>query len=184
MGENNQLIPGQNQLFSGPEEFPKCVMLLVGTSGFVFQDWEGPFYPPGLPAGSRLPFYARYFPALELNSSYYRVPEPRALEVLQAKVPLGFEFLVKTHQELTHAPALSPGAVTTFHASLAPLRDGGSLQGVLAQFPWRFRDTPEARARLRSLRDGLRGDRLFVEFRHDSWAKEEGFHFLEREGIG
>ena len=80
--------------------------------------------------------------------------------------------------------ALSPDAVAAFHASLVPLRDSGSLQGVLAQFPWRLRDTPAARERLLSLRDGMRGDPLFVEFRHDSWAKEEVFQFLEREGIG
>jgi uncharacterized protein YecE (DUF72 family) len=158
--------------------------ILVGTSGFVFRDWEGPFYPPGLPAASRLAFYARYFPALEINSSYYRVPEPRALASLVTKVPEDFEFIVKAHQDLTHAPELPEGSLPAFLGSLAPLAEAGRLHGILAQFPWRFRDQPASRERLLRLSDGLPGQRLFVEFRHASWAHEDAFRFLEREGIG
>ncbi len=170
----------EGPLLRGERQHP----ILVGTSGFVFRDWEGVFYPTGLPARARLPFYARYFPALEINSSYYRVPEPRALEALLEKVPAGFDFVVKAHQELTHSTEASRPALEAFHTALEPLREAGSLQGVLAQFPWRFRDTPAARERLLLLRDGLREDRLFVEFRHSSWASEEAFRFLEQQGIG
>ena len=158
--------------------------ILVGTSGFVFKDWDGPFYPPGLPHAQRLPFYARYFPTLEINSSYYRVPKPETFAQLRARVPDGFEFWVKAHQDLTHARELSGEALREFREALAPLRSDGSLQGVLAQFPWRFRASAEARDHLLQLRDGLQGDRLFVEFRHDSWAQDPVFEFLEREGIG
>ena len=47
-------------------------MILVGTSGFSYPDWHGPFYPEGLPKAEELVFYARHFAALELNFSYYR----------------------------------------------------------------------------------------------------------------
>ena len=170
----------EGSLRSGRRDHP----ILVGTSGFVFRDWEGPFYPPGLPPSERLPFYARYFPALELNSSYYRIPPAETFARLRARVPADFEFLIKGHQDMTHSSDLADTTLRQFREALSPIRTDGSLQGVLVQFPWRFRDTPQARDRLLRLRDGLPEDRLFTEFRHDSWAGEATFEFLESAGIG
>jgi uncharacterized protein YecE (DUF72 family) len=74
--------------------------------------------------------------------------------------------------------------VSEFLRCLEPLREAGRFHGVLAQFPWRFRNTPESREHLHVLRDSLAGVPLFVEFRHDSWAEEEVFQSLADQGMG
>src|SRR5216110_2307115 len=59
--------------------------IVVGTSGYSFPDWIGPFYPPGIRAGDQLPFYARHFSAVEVNVTYYRLPDARMLHQMERK---------------------------------------------------------------------------------------------------
>lgn len=158
--------------------------VLVGTSGFSFPDWDGAFYPRGLPSGERLGFYARYFPAVEVNSTYYGIPPPPVMRQMAEKTPPGFEFVVKANQRLTHEPEAPEAVHRDFLRCLEPLREAGRCHGVLAQFPWRFRNTPAARRQLLELRARFGDLPLFVEFRHDSWAVEEVFHSLAASGIG
>jgi uncharacterized protein YecE (DUF72 family) len=158
--------------------------VLVGTSGFSFPDWEGAFYPRGLPPAERLGFYARYFPAVEVNSTYYGIPQPQVMRQMAEKTPPGFEFMVKANRQMTHEATAPDAVYHDFLRCLEPLREAGRFHGVLAQFPWRFRNTPEARRHLLALRGRLGELPLFVEFRHDSWAVEEVFHSLAESGIG
>ena len=51
--------------------------VIIGTSGYSFPDWVGPFYPPGMKSGDFLRYYAERFPAVEVNATYYRIPPPR-----------------------------------------------------------------------------------------------------------
>ena len=76
--------------------------IVVGTSGFSFGDWVGPFYPPGTPRTKMLELYAEKFSAVEVNATYYRIPPPKTMESLDRRTPAGFEFLVKAHQSMTH----------------------------------------------------------------------------------
>jgi len=158
--------------------------VLVGTSGFSFPDWDGAFYPRGLPPAERLGFYARYFPAVEVNSTYYGIPQPQVMAQMAAKTPPGFAFVIKANRQMTHEAAAPESVYRDFRRCLEPLREAGRCEGVLAQFPWRFRNTPEARRHLLGLRERLGELPLFVEFRHDSWAAEEVFHSLGESGIG
>jgi uncharacterized protein YecE (DUF72 family) len=158
--------------------------VLVGTSGFSFPDWDGAFYPPGLRPAERLGFYARYFPAVEVNSTYYGIPAPRVMAQMVAKTPPGFEFLVKANQAMTHEAEAPESVYAEFLRCLEPLREAGRCQGVLAQFPWRFRNTPEARSHVVALRRRLGDLPLFVEFRNGSWADEDVFRSLAESGIG
>jgi uncharacterized protein YecE (DUF72 family) len=158
--------------------------VLIGTSGFSFRDWDGSFYPPGLAASERLRFYACYFPVVEVNSTYYGIPQPRVLGQMVEKTPAGFEFLVKANREMTHEARASDSVYADFLRCLEPLRAAGRFQGVLAQFPWRFRRSPEAMRHVRTLAERLEGSPLFVEFRHASWADEEVFRSLAGAGIG
>ena len=144
--------------------------IFVGTSGYSFADWVGPFYPPGTRPGDFLPFYARHFETVEVNSSYYRIPSPRAIEQMERKTPPGFRFMVKLNQAMTHERSLEPSLVSGFRAALEPLKAAGKYEGLLAQFPWGFRRAPENESHLAALRDALAGAPLFVEFRHASWA--------------
>lgn len=147
--------------------------VLVGTSGYSFRDWVGPFYPPGTRPADQLRYYATRFPAVEVNSSYYAIPRPEMAERMTAKTPAGFRFVVKLHREMTHERRTDPGLYEEFQRGLAPMRAAGRLDGWLAQFPGGFRRSPVAMDHLRLLRERFAGDPLFVEFRHDSWATPE-----------
>ncbi len=163
-------------LFAGfPAEGPPRVVdpgrrILVGTSGYSFADWVGPFYPPGTRPADFLSFYSRHFDTVEVNATYYRVPPPSTLERMERKTPPGFRFMVKVNQAMTHERSLEAGLVRGFRAALEPLKAAGKYDGLLAQFPWGFRRTPENEAHLAALRDSLAEEPLFVEFRHASWA--------------
>ena len=160
--------------------------IILGTSGFSFADWVGPFYPQGTRRADMLAFYAERFSAVEVNATYYRIPPPSTMEGLDHKTPAGFEFVIKAHQSMTHEKlAPDPATFEAFRACAAPLVRAGKLRGVLLQFPWAFRPTQGARKRLDLLSAELADLRpLFVEFRHASWLKDEVFRYLEERGIG
>jgi uncharacterized protein YecE (DUF72 family) len=160
--------------------------IVLGTSGFSFADWVGPFYPSGTRRTDMLALYAERFRAVEINATYYRIPPPSTMEALSQKTPDGFEFIVKAHQSMTHEKAApDPGAFEAFRACLAPLVRAGKFRGVLLQFPWAFRPTQGTRKRLDLLAAELAEARpLFVEFRHASWLKDEVFRYLEEQGMG
>ena len=160
--------------------------VVIGTSGFSFDDWVGPFYPPGTRKGDMLAHYATKFAAVEVNATYYRIPPPSTMARLAGRTPDGFEFVVKAHQGMTHETTTpDDGAFRAFAECIAPLVDAGKFRGVLLQFPWAFRPTRAARARLDLLHEKLTPHApLFAEFRHASWLDERVFRYLDERGIG
>src|SRR5579884_1325289 len=74
----------------------------IGTSGWHYQHWRGPFYPADLPAARMLAFYVRHFDAVEINNSFYRLPRPGAMARWRDATPAGFCFAVKASRFLTH----------------------------------------------------------------------------------
>jgi len=159
--------------------------ILLGTSGWSYKDWVGPFYPHGTDRSHMLDYYVHQFPAVEVNSTYYRIPHPRTFEAIVRKAPPGFEFVVKTHHDVTHLQSRDPQLYRDFARSIEPLREAGKLTGILAQFPYAFRRTHENEEYLRDLKDLLGGEEpLFIEFRHSSWIDDEVFEGLKRESLG
>lgn len=157
-------------------------MIKIGTSGFSYDDWVGPVYPPDLPARERLTYYAERFPTVELNVTYYRVPDARTVEGWVRRTPADFLFAVKAFQGLTHereAPDF-PG----FVAALAPLVESGKLGCVLAQFPYSFHPTRENREYLALLRAGFGELPVVVELRNAGWVAEETFDLLRSLALG
>lgn len=130
----------------------------VGTSGYSFADWVGPFYPPGTPGGEFLPYYARHFGSVEVNSTYYRIPSPRVLERMEQKTPEGFRFVVKLNQAMTHEGSTEAGLYREFLAAIQPLKDAGKYHGLLAQFPWGFKKSEGSKTHLEALRALLPGN--------------------------
>ena len=160
-------------------------MILIGTSGYSFPDWVGPFYPSGTDRACMLDYYAREFPAVEVNATYYRIPPPSTLAAMERKTPPGFEFVVKAHHDMTHERSLDPDMFRAFHRAIEPVRAAGKLHGLLAQFPYAFRRTPENESHLVELKRRLpEGVPLFVEFRHNSWIHRDLFPWMEGEGLG
>jgi len=175
-----------------PEEGPKRVEpagqcegnIVVGTSGYSFEDWVGTFYPAAIRKGDMLREYCKHFTVVEVNSTYYRVPSPAVLARMEQKTPAGFEFVIKANQEMTHAVSKDPALYATFKEAIKPVIDAGKFRGIIAQFPWSFKPSAEASEHLEFLREKFADLPLFVEFRNADWISEGLFETLKSSGIG
>ena len=76
--------------------------LHVGTSGYSYKEWKGSFYPEKLPAKDMLSYYASRLPAVELNNTFYRLPQKSMVENWKEQVPANFRFSIKAPQRITH----------------------------------------------------------------------------------
>lgn len=157
-------------------------MIRLGTSGFSYDDWIGPVYPPELPRWQWLGHYATLFDTVELNVTYYRHADRKTASGWVQRTPDGFLFAVKAHGSLTHER--QDPEVSAFRESLAPLTEQGRLGCVLAQFPHSFHATPQNADYLDALRDHLGGLPVVVEFRDAGWLSEETFERLRRLQLG
>jgi len=159
-------------------------MLHIGTSGYSYDDWVGPFYPAGLQKGDFLRFYAQEFSTCELNFTYYSIPDARTLEAIAAKTPYRFLFTLKANQEMTHERGDTKTAFAQFVSALDPLIQGNKLGCLLVQFPWSFKNTPQNRDYLKLCRQRLGELQAVVEFRNREWIKDETFELLRELDLG
>src|SRR4030067_710107 len=118
--------------------------IFIGTSGWSYGHWKGPFYPAALPAGGFLPFYAGRFCTVEINSSFYRLPEERTLSRWRDSVPDSFVFAVKGSGFITHRKKLRDPHATLppFFERIAALGDQALPRGVHGRL--RLRPAPRA----------------------------------------
>lgn len=165
--------------------------LRIGTAGWSYADWYGPFYPgPSKQKGFReLEFYTGHFDAVEVNSSYYRIPSRYLVDGWVARTPDGFVFSVKAFSALTHHfEAAATQTFREFVTAVDPLREAGKLGAVLLQFPPRFQLGPQSIDYLRLLPELLAGLPCVVEFRHRGWvegsAAGETLDLLRELGLG
>jgi uncharacterized protein YecE (DUF72 family) len=141
----------------------------VGTSGYSYPDWVGPFYPPGTRGTKMLDFYSSVFPLVELNFSYYRLPTPEMLARLAEQTPAGFQFLVKLTKTISHQE--NPADIPAFRAAALEMRQRDRLLGILCQMPQSAHQSKKRWRWLESLFDQFSGLGLAVEFRHCSWSE-------------
>lgn len=154
---------------------------VVGTSGYSFKDWVGPFYPPGTQQGDMLEQYRRSFSTVELNFTFYSMPVARTLENMVRLCGSGFDFWVKANQEITHKANTT--VIQEFDDNLAPMRAAGRLAGVVLQFPQSFQRTEANRRYLARVAEMMSRDRLAVEFRHESWDHPATYQGLRQRDI-
>jgi uncharacterized protein YecE (DUF72 family) len=143
----------------------------IGTSGFHYKHWKGPFYPQKMPDAAMLDFYTRHFDTVELNNSFYRLPTAAAFECWRNATPENFLFAVKASRFITHNKKLKDpeNAIDNLLPRAAHL--GQKLGPVLFQLPPKWRVNPE---RLQSLLQILPRDiRYAFEFRELSWMTDE-----------
>ncbi len=143
----------------------------IGTSGFHYKHWKGPFYPTKMPDAAMLDFYTRHFDTVELNNSFYRLPTVDAFKCWRDATPENFVFAVKASRFITHNKKLKDpeNAVDNLLPRAAHL--GKKLGPVLFQLPPKWRVNPE---RLRNLLQILPRDlRYAFEFRELSWMTSE-----------
>jgi uncharacterized protein YecE (DUF72 family) len=157
-------------------------MIRFGTSGFSYDDWVGPVYPADLPRREWLAHYAKEFNSVELNVTFYRVPGQKTVAGWVERTPPEFTFSVKANRELTHERSAPDFA--GFRGAIGPLVDSGKLACILAQFPHSFHPSPENRAYLEQLREGLAELPVVVEFRDRAWVTDQTFAQLSDLGLG
>jgi uncharacterized protein YecE (DUF72 family) len=165
-------------------------MISIGTSGWSYPTgkgtWNGVFYPKPRPRGfDELAYYAEHFDTVEVNSTFYRVPEAAQVAKWVARTPADFLFAVKLYQKFTHPDMFLEKAKATdwnpslvdvdlFRAGIEPLAAAGRLGALLLQFPSSVHADPAARDYLSWLLDQFRDYPRAVEVRHASWFAEAG----------
>jgi uncharacterized protein YecE (DUF72 family) len=159
-------------------------MLYFGTSGFSYNDWIGTYYPPKMPRQEWLRYYASEFNTLELNSTYYAIPQLSIVKNLIARTREGFLFAVKASQEMTHSRQNENAVFTAFVHMLRPFIDSGKLGCVLAQFPYSFNHTQENLDYIKLFRERMGELPVVIEFRNIQWIKQEVFDFLQSQNLG
>jgi uncharacterized protein YecE (DUF72 family) len=102
---------------------------------------------------------------------------------MEEKTPPGFEFVIKANQEMTHKGSKDQALYVSFMEAIQPVIEAGKFQGVIAQFPWGFKHSPENLDHLKFVKEQFRETPLFAEFRNRSWITEETFEELGRSGI-
>ncbi len=152
--------------------------LWIGTSGWVYKHWMGVFYPSKMPGQDLLPFYAQHYPTVEINFSYYKLPERETFESWRRQSPESFLFAVKASRYLTHMKKLNEPEEPVERLMH---RAGGleqKLGPILFQFPRWWSLNLE---RLRTFMDVLTrypGHRWAFEFRQESWLVDQVFDVL------
>jgi len=150
----------------------------VGTSGYSYVGWRGPFYPERLPSRDWLRFYAERLPAVEINNTFYRLPRASVLESWAEQVPGGFRFALKASRRITHFKRLAGCADETGYLLGSAGALGERLGALLFQLP---PNLPRDLERLDAFLELLpRGAPVAFEFRHPSWLEEPVFERLRR----
>jgi uncharacterized protein YecE (DUF72 family) len=140
----------------------------IGCSGWDYADWRGRFYDEHEPKRRWLELYAERFQTVEINSTFYRLARPTAVQRWVQSTPEGFRFAVKASRYLTHVRRLSElgAGIRRFYEPLAPLIAAGRLGPVLWQLPENFHcDEQRLSAWVEALPPGMHT----IEFRHPSW---------------
>ena len=159
-------------------------MIRVGTSGFSYADWVGPFYPASISKQDFLSYYSRHFETCELNFSYYRIPTAQTLARMLEKSGGQIDFVVKAHKSMTHERKDNRQTFFDFHEALHPLIEAEKCGCVLAQFPYSFHATQENLDYLKIFKEWMKEVPLVVEFRNRQWIKQANFDLLRELDCG
>lgn len=150
------------------------VKISLGCAGWDYKDWVGPFYPKPLERYNHLEFYSKFFDIIEINSTFYNIPNKGTVSKWNNQVPQDFKFTVKVWQKITHNlndPDLDY-LISQFFSQIYPLREKVLL--FLLQFPPWFKFTDKHLAQLKLLSNELPTHfKYVIELRDNSWFKEE-----------
>jgi uncharacterized protein YecE (DUF72 family) len=173
--------------------------ILVGTSSWADPGFVKHWYPPRIPAGERLPWYAEHFELVELNSSFYAIPDRTNVHTWVDETPDGFVFDVKVHRALSRHAAqldslpedmrdgvettdrgrvrLTPELETALAERLveetAPFAEAGKLGAYLIQLTPAFAPHRHELEELDAVVEALAPHRVAVELRHRGWLREK-----------
>jgi uncharacterized protein YecE (DUF72 family) len=153
----------------------------IGCSGWAYPHWRGRLYPEGLPQRRWLSRYAERYDTVEVNSTFYRLASPSAVEAWVEQSPPGFIFAVKMSRYITHVKRLTmlDTGIKRFYEPLEALAESEKFGPVLWQFPENFHRDDE---RLSGALEALPPGRHAFEFRHESWFAEDIYSMLREYG--
>jgi uncharacterized protein YecE (DUF72 family) len=150
--------------------------LYVGTSGYSYKEWKGSFYPEKIPAKDMLRYYAERLSTVEINATFYRMPQPSMLENWKEQVPGTFRFSLKASQRITHFKRLKETDQETKYFLETAAVFGDQLGVILFQLP------PNMKKDLSRLETFLtllpRTTPAAFEFRHPTWFDDDVLDLL------
>jgi len=162
--------------------------VLIGTSGWGYDEWVGPFYPRGLRKEDYLLFYSEIFYTNEINTTFYNIPSRRIVDNWVSKTPRDFLFSVKIPQSITHEDKLDVDVcldkLDYFLKVMEPLLEAKKIVSFLIQLPPYFKKDSHF-GNLKQFINNWSGNPkrdnyyLVVEFRDKSWMDIEVFSYLE-----
>ena len=164
--------------------------LFLGTSAFTANGWSGSFYPVGMKPSEYLPFYARKFRTVEIDSTYYGTPSPATVDGWYRRTPPDFVFAAKVPQVVTHEKVLanSDAEFTEFIDRMSGLKE--KLGPLLLQFPkfskYEFKTGQDFLARLRPFLANTPTEvarKLVVEIRNPTWLNENFVGALRQHNV-
>ncbi len=156
--------------------------ILAGASGYSFKEWKGDFYPDSIKPEEMLRYYVERLPTVEINNTFYRMPQPAVLENWAATAPEGFRFAIKASRRITHMARIKPDSAGESLAYLYRTLDTlGEKRGpVLFQLPPNLKkDLPRLTGFLALL---PQNHGAAFEFREDSWFDDEVYEALRQAG--
>ncbi|OGO17882.1 MAG: hypothetical protein A2Z14_14105 [Chloroflexi bacterium RBG_16_48_8] len=156
--------------------------LYLGTQGFTFDDWVGPFYPVGTPKKTYLEEYTKHFPTVEIDSTFYGVPKGTTIQSWKERTPEEFLFAAKFPRLITHDKKLdgAQGDAEYFVSTMQALER--KLAVLTLQFAYDF--TPEFFDRLDDfLRTLPQGPRYAVEVRNRQWLNPNFGEMLSNHNV-
>jgi uncharacterized protein YecE (DUF72 family) len=150
--------------------------ILAGTSGFSYKEWKGSFYPEDMKPDGMLSYYAERLDTVELNNTFYRLPNEKTLAAWAGQVPHTFRFALKASRTITHLKRLKDVADPVAYLCRVTRTLGDRRGPILFGLPPNMKADPE---RLRALLQHVPGDvQAAIEFRHPSWHDDVVFDIL------
>ena len=150
----------------------------IGCSGYHYDDWKGDFYPKDLPKKKWIEYYAEHFDTVELNNTFYNLPEKKTFKNWYDRTPDNFEFTVKGSRYITHMKKLKDvkTSVDDFYDAISPLQEKTGC--ILWQLPGNLhKNTGKLKQFCQWLSKSYKN---VIEFRHNSWFDEEVYDILRK----
>jgi uncharacterized protein YecE (DUF72 family) len=156
----------------------------VGCSGWSYKDWVGPFYPEGTASKDMFSRYMEHFDTVEINSTFYRIPNEYMVKSWAKRSGDDFRFSAKIYQGVTHEKEMRSvrPVYEQYMAAMLPLKS--KVGSILIQMPQRFKASDANCALLEDFLSMLHTNVAFTaEFRDRSWFNEETFKLLEKYNV-
>ncbi|MBN1999962.1 DUF72 domain-containing protein [candidate division KSB1 bacterium] len=164
------------------------VKIKIGPAGWSYDDWRGIVYPEPKPKNfCESAFLAVFFNTIEINSTFYRVPEKRFTErwVKNIEFNPNFKYTVKLHQQYTHKRAgFSTRDIAVFRSAVDIIYDNQRLGALLIQFPWSFKKNDDSLDYIKKLTDAFSPYPCVVEVRHGDWIDPDILADFKQKNIG